>query len=124
MKVETKAISTQYGLLLNGRCCIHLDDYSWNQDVGVVTLEGDLNGDLVEHTIKDKWIPFKLTLSGVINSEHIQEDSDFSDIETKSNFDVGLSKSNGIIKLIIKTYDDVFVVECNSYKWEYEAPYT
>lgn len=101
---------------------LHLDDYSWVQDV--ITLKGDLNGDLVEHTIKKKWIPFKLTFSNVIKSMHIQEDSDFSDIETQSNFDISLNEPSEIITLIIKTYDGVFVLECKSYKLEYEAPYS
>jgi hypothetical protein len=115
-----RPVNTSVGLL-RGRDCIYLDSVSLPDEVRVLILRGEINGDLCERRAPGASLPFEACFSGVMAIRVLELDSWSFTGET--SFDEVL-ESSWIAELggkvtpehrhfIVQTYDDVFDIVCD-----------
>ncbi len=119
-------IDTELGIL-SGRDCIYLDKVDLTNGTNTLKLSGEINGNLCSQKRSGLFIPYQFTFSGVLALKMIELDS--WDFLSESSFDE-IKKSTWLKKLdgkvnpsehkhyIIQTYDEVFEVICNKFKFE------
>jgi hypothetical protein len=111
---------------LDGRDCIYLDGYWFEDGSSTLTLEGSINGDLCGIAQPGRFISFILRFRGVLALKMVELDS--CDWEFESSFDevIGsewVNKLRGKIDSLhrhyfVQTYDNVFDVVCTTYEFE------
>ena len=109
-----------------GRDCIYLDLVRFEDGTTTLILEGSINGNLCTVSQSDDFVPYILRFRGVLALRMVELDS--CDWPCESCFDE-VSDSEWVRSLggkvtpehrhfYFQTYDDVFEVVCETYKFE------
>jgi hypothetical protein len=112
---------------LDGRDCIYLDSFAFEDGTGTLVLDGSINGNLCSTRQPGRFVPYTLRFRGVLAIKMVELDS--CDWDMESSFDE-IRDSEWIRSLggkvtaahrhyFVQTYDYVFdVVCCDGYEFE------
>jgi hypothetical protein len=114
---------------LDGRDCIYLDRFAFEDGTGTLVLQGSINGDLCGNLQPGRFLPYTLQFRGVLAIKMVELDS--CDWDFESSFDEVRDsewirslhgKATGAQRhFIVQTYDYVFDVVCEGYDFEVPA---
>lgn len=114
---------------LDGRDCIYLDHFAFEDGTGTLALDGSINGNLCSTRQPGRFVPYKLRFHGVLAVKMVELDS--CDWDFESSFDE-VRDSEWIRSLggkvtapqrhfFVQTYDYVFDVVCEGYEFEVQT---
>ena len=117
--MRTRPLHTRVGQL-RGRDCIYLDSVTLSDEVRVLILRGEINGDLCERRMSAAFLPFEARFSGVLAVRIVELDSwsptggtSFDEIlESPWIAELGGKITDQHRHFTVQTYDDVFDVIC------------
>lgn len=112
---------------LDGRDCIYLDRFAFEDGTGTLVLDGAINGTLCTIPQPGRFVPFTLRFLGVLAVKMVELDS--CDWDFESSFDEvrdseWISSLGGKVTaahrhFFVQTYDYVFdVVVCEGYEFD------
>jgi hypothetical protein len=115
---------------LNGRDCIYLDGFAFEDRMGTLVLDGCINGNLCTTQHPGRMVPYTLRFCGVLAVKMVELDS--CDWDFESSFDevrdsewirlLGGKVTAAQRHFFFQTYDYVFDVVCESYEFEVVLP--
>ena len=121
MAIQHIPIETSLGVLF-GRDCIFFDSAEYDEQGKVLTLEGEINGELVSCAQGEEWIPYRLRFLGIVWYQQLDLDADWTwSASFEERKDTAyLRKHIGAARhYFVQTYDHVFDVLCESYVLEF-----
>ena len=110
---------------LKGRDCIYLDDAAFQNGVNQFVLKGEINGNLCSKKRTGIDIPYEIIFFGVMALKMVELDSCDSDSESSFDEVIGSSWIKSLGGKVdtnhhhyyFQTYDEVFEVVCDRYKF-------
>jgi hypothetical protein len=126
--MKRNPIATPFGRL-SGRDCLRLDGFEFDSRDSSLTLHGDLNGDLCEHSRSGVLLPYVLTFRRVV-AMRVQELDSWRDQPASSFDEVDGSTWLGALAgevgerhrhFVVQTYDEVFDVACEQFEFVVDA---
>ena len=114
---------------LDGRDCIYLDHFTFEDGTSTLVLDGSINGNLCATRQPGRFVPYSLRFRGVLAVKMVELDS--CDWSSESSFDevhdsewirsLGGKVTTARRHFFVQTYDFVFDVACEGYEFEVQT---
>lgn len=114
---------------LDGRDCIFLDGFSFDDPKGTLVLKGSINGNLCTARQSGHFIPYRLKFRGVLAIKMVELDScdwDFESAFDEVHDSQWVASLGGKVTVshrhfFVQTYDYVFDIACAGYEFEAQS---